>query len=55
MSVDQALKYVISLGMVMPDDLPVKALPPKNRLKMVIPNITIKVFFFSDGLSFFSN
>ena len=27
MSVDQALKYVISLGMVMPDDLPVKALP----------------------------
>ena len=26
MSVDQALKYVISLGMVMPDDLPVKAL-----------------------------
>ena len=27
MSVDQALKYVISLGMVMPDDLPVKVLP----------------------------
>ena len=30
MSVDQALKYVISLGMVMPDDLPVKALPAKK-------------------------
>ena len=26
MSVDEALKYVISLGMVMPDDLPVKTL-----------------------------
>lgn len=25
MSVDEALKYVISLGMVMPDDLPLKA------------------------------
>ncbi|MGN6833386.1 DUF502 domain-containing protein [uncultured Neisseria sp.] len=30
MSVDQALKYVISLGMVMPDDLPVKALPAQK-------------------------
>ena len=30
MSVDQALKYVISLGMVMPDDLPVKALPTQK-------------------------
>ena len=30
MSVDQALKYVISLGMVMPDDLPVKA-PPTQK------------------------
>lgn len=30
MSVDQALKYVISLGMVMPDDLPVKALPDQK-------------------------
>ena len=26
MSVDEALKYVISLGMVMPDELPVKLL-----------------------------
>ena len=30
MSVDQALKYVISLGMVMPDDLPVKVLPAQK-------------------------
>ena len=30
MSVDQALKYVISLGMVMPDDLPIKALPAQK-------------------------
>ena len=30
MSVDQALKYVISLGMVIPDDLPVKALPAQK-------------------------
>ena len=30
MSVDQALKYVISLGMVMPDDLPVKILPAQK-------------------------
>lgn len=30
MSVDQALKYVISLGMVMPDDLPAKALPAQK-------------------------
>lgn len=33
MSVDQALKYVISLGMVMPDDLPVKALPAQKPSK----------------------
>ena len=33
MSVDQALKYVISLGMVMPDDLPVKALPTQKPSK----------------------
>lgn len=33
MSVDQALKYVISLGMVMPDDLPVKALPTQKPLE----------------------
>ncbi|MGN6962773.1 DUF502 domain-containing protein, partial [Neisseria sp. P0016.S002] len=33
MSVDQALKYVISLGMVMPDDLPVKALPTQKLSK----------------------
>ncbi|WP_295709021.1 DUF502 domain-containing protein [uncultured Neisseria sp.] len=32
-SVDQALKYVISLGMVMPDDLPVKALPTQKPSK----------------------
>lgn len=37
MSVDEALKYVISLGMVMPDELPVKiqaetALPEKAQL-----------------------
>ena len=31
MSVDDALKYVISLGMVMPDELPVKALPDAQR------------------------
>ncbi|WP_283121219.1 DUF502 domain-containing protein [Neisseria subflava] len=30
MSVDDALKYVISLGMVMPDDLPVKVLPAQK-------------------------
>ena len=30
MSVDQALKYVISLAMVMPDDLPVKVLPAQK-------------------------
>lgn len=34
MSVDEALKYVISLGMVIPDDLPVKTLagpmPPEK-------------------------
>ena len=33
MSVDQALKYVISLGMVMPDDLPVKSLPAQKPSK----------------------
>lgn len=33
MSVDQALKYVISLGMVMPDNLPVKALPAQKPSK----------------------
>ena len=33
MSVDQALKYVISLGMVMPDDLPVKALSAQKPSK----------------------
>ncbi|MDO5058970.1 MAG: DUF502 domain-containing protein [Neisseria sp.] len=35
MSVDEALKYVISLGMVVPDDLPVKNLPAPEREEAV--------------------
>lgn len=31
MSVDDALKYVISLGMVLPDELPLKALPEAEK------------------------